>query len=304
MAAVVASTPAFSGKTLTSAAGCRTVRAGYRWVMYVIATFFRWRSTRDRGRCAVGVVLAGVLWGIWATGAAAADAGLADAAKARDWPRVAALIGAGADVDARQADGATALHWAAYWDEPGRAGGSGSGRRGRGCAERLRGGAVVGGLCESSPRRRRAAAGGRGRSQPRARVGRDAADAVRPHRRSPGGAGAARAWRGHRSHRAGAGADRADVGGGQPAAGGDPGAAGARRRGARADPDGAAVSRGPGSAARRARRARRGSMPAGSRRCCSRPGTETSSRRGRCWRRVVTRTIGGQTATAPWWWRR
>ncbi len=86
--------------------------------MYAIATFFRWRSTRDRGRCAAGVVLAGVLWGIWATGAAAADAGLADAAKARDWPRVAALIGAGADVDARQADGATALHWAAYWDEP------------------------------------------------------------------------------------------------------------------------------------------------------------------------------------------
>ncbi len=60
------------------------------------------------------------LSGVWAPGAAAAgaDGGLADAAKARDWPRVAALIGAGADVDARQPDGATALHWAAYWDEP------------------------------------------------------------------------------------------------------------------------------------------------------------------------------------------
>ena len=64
--------------------------------------------------------MAFVLSGVWASGAAAAgaDGGLADAAKARDWARVAALIEAGADVDARQADGATALHWAAYWDEP------------------------------------------------------------------------------------------------------------------------------------------------------------------------------------------
>ena len=64
--------------------------------------------------------MAFALSGLWAAGAsgAGADAGLADAAKARDWARVAALIDGGADVDAPQADGATALHWAAYWDAP------------------------------------------------------------------------------------------------------------------------------------------------------------------------------------------
>ena len=85
------------------------------------ATSFRrrWGSAshrRPRGTCAV---LAGALWCVGAIGtvAAGADGGLGDAAKARDWAQVAALIGEGADVDARQADGATALHWAAYWAE-------------------------------------------------------------------------------------------------------------------------------------------------------------------------------------------
>ena len=65
------------------------------------------------------IVVAFVLGGVWASGVAAAgaDGELADAAKARDWPRLAALIDGGANVDAPQADGATALHWAAYWDE-------------------------------------------------------------------------------------------------------------------------------------------------------------------------------------------
>ena len=58
------------------------------------------------------------LSGVWLSGATAAgaDNGLADAAKARDWPRVEALLDEGADAGAAQADGATALHWAAYWD--------------------------------------------------------------------------------------------------------------------------------------------------------------------------------------------
>ena len=77
-------------------------------------------ANSDRRWCAsaVAVSMALALSGLWASGAAAAgaDDGLADAAKARDWPRVAALIDGGADVDATQADGATALHWAAYWD--------------------------------------------------------------------------------------------------------------------------------------------------------------------------------------------
>ena len=47
----------------------------------------------------------------------AADQPLADAARRADWGVVRALVGQGADVTARQGDGATALHWAAYWDE-------------------------------------------------------------------------------------------------------------------------------------------------------------------------------------------
>jgi len=50
-------------------------------------------------------------------GAAAASPPLVDAAKARDWDAVRELIAAGADVTARAPDGATALHWASYWDD-------------------------------------------------------------------------------------------------------------------------------------------------------------------------------------------
>ena len=88
--------------------------------MYATESFGRCRANPGRPSCGAAVVMVFALSGVWAPGAAAvgADGGLADAAKARDWPRVAALIEAGADVDARQADGATAVHWAAYWDEP------------------------------------------------------------------------------------------------------------------------------------------------------------------------------------------
>ena len=47
----------------------------------------------------------------------AADQPLADAARRADWSVVRALVEQGADVTTRQGDGATALHWAAYWDE-------------------------------------------------------------------------------------------------------------------------------------------------------------------------------------------
>ncbi|MCY4025992.1 MAG: ankyrin repeat domain-containing protein [Acidobacteria bacterium] len=47
----------------------------------------------------------------------AADRPLADAARRADWGVVRALVERGADVTERQGDGATALHWAAYWDE-------------------------------------------------------------------------------------------------------------------------------------------------------------------------------------------
>ena len=49
--------------------------------------------------------------------ASAAGAPLADAAEKADWKRVRALVKEGADATAAQADGMTALHWAAYHDE-------------------------------------------------------------------------------------------------------------------------------------------------------------------------------------------
>jgi ankyrin repeat protein len=49
--------------------------------------------------------------------AAAANAPIADAAERADWPRVAALLREHADVKTAQADGMTALHWAAYHDD-------------------------------------------------------------------------------------------------------------------------------------------------------------------------------------------
>ncbi|MDA1315199.1 MAG: ankyrin repeat domain-containing protein [Acidobacteria bacterium] len=56
----------------------------------------------------------------WALSAACllagSDSPLADAAKQGDLPAVHALIAQGADVSASQADGMTALHWAAYQD--------------------------------------------------------------------------------------------------------------------------------------------------------------------------------------------
>ena len=42
---------------------------------------------------------------------------LVDAARGRDASEVRELLDAGADVNARQPDGATALHWAAHWDD-------------------------------------------------------------------------------------------------------------------------------------------------------------------------------------------
>src|SRR5262245_54146466 len=49
--------------------------------------------------------------------AAAAATRLGDAEKARDRGAVRALIQQKADARARQPDGATALHWAAHWDD-------------------------------------------------------------------------------------------------------------------------------------------------------------------------------------------
>jgi ankyrin repeat protein len=50
-------------------------------------------------------------------GAAGTEAPLADAVEHRDQPAVLALLNQHVDVNARQSDGATALHWAAYLDD-------------------------------------------------------------------------------------------------------------------------------------------------------------------------------------------
>ncbi len=78
----------------------------------------------DRGRsastlpvalvCCSALLLA--LAGAHAAAAAPPEAPLADAAKRADWAAVRKLLQAGADVDARQGDGSTALHWASYRD--------------------------------------------------------------------------------------------------------------------------------------------------------------------------------------------
>lgn len=52
-----------------------------------------------------------------AAGTAAEAADLIEAVRGRDHAAVATLLAAGADVDARQPDGATALHWAAHHDD-------------------------------------------------------------------------------------------------------------------------------------------------------------------------------------------
>ena len=51
-----------------------------------------------------------------ALGATGADTPLADAAKQQDWDLVRTLVAQGTDTDSSQPDGATALHWAAYWN--------------------------------------------------------------------------------------------------------------------------------------------------------------------------------------------
>ena len=65
------------------------------------------------------IVSVWLLCGVVLTGLtpAAADRRLVDAAKAKDWEAVRLLVGQGLDVDTAQADGATALHWAAYWND-------------------------------------------------------------------------------------------------------------------------------------------------------------------------------------------
>ena len=68
-------------------------------------------KARYRGLIPLGLALVLV-------GAGAADLPpLIEAAKGGDWEAVGALLEQGADVTATAPDGATALHWASYWDD-------------------------------------------------------------------------------------------------------------------------------------------------------------------------------------------
>jgi ankyrin repeat protein len=58
-----------------------------------------------------------VLLALSSTGAGSTAPVVADAVKARDMAAVTTLLKKSADVNARQADGTTALHWAAFWDD-------------------------------------------------------------------------------------------------------------------------------------------------------------------------------------------
>src|SRR6184192_3352322 len=65
-----------------------------------------------------GVAFAAILLSVFVVSlSAASDARLIDAIKAHDTAAVRALLKARADVNATQGDGATALHWAARYDD-------------------------------------------------------------------------------------------------------------------------------------------------------------------------------------------
>ena len=74
------------------------------------------RAERARRRTVCGAAAAVALTAA-AVSAAGGETPLVDAAAGRDWPAVRALLRAAADVNAAHGDGATALHWAAHWDD-------------------------------------------------------------------------------------------------------------------------------------------------------------------------------------------
>jgi ankyrin repeat protein len=63
------------------------------------------------------LTLSAVVWLVVGSAAAEPDRRLADAVERKDFGAVRTLLKARADVNGRQHDGATALHWAAHWDD-------------------------------------------------------------------------------------------------------------------------------------------------------------------------------------------
>ncbi len=72
---------------------------------------------RTLRRVVGGAALAAALLAHGSHLGAQADGDLIAAIKNRDLEQVRVLLDQHADVNARGADGATALHWAAYWDK-------------------------------------------------------------------------------------------------------------------------------------------------------------------------------------------
>jgi ankyrin repeat protein len=73
------------------------------------------QSARARGRFASMTALS--VLGLLGLAVADPDRRVVEAAKSRDLAALRALVSAKADVKAPQGDGATALHWAAHWDD-------------------------------------------------------------------------------------------------------------------------------------------------------------------------------------------
>ena len=72
-------------------------------------------SKRSAAVRSVVLVVSGL--GLLAATAAAQGQPVADAAKRQDWAALQQLLRGGADVNLKQGDGATALHWAVYWND-------------------------------------------------------------------------------------------------------------------------------------------------------------------------------------------
>src|SRR6478736_6305535 len=68
-------------------------------------------------RCRIVLAMVLLLLASGGPAAAAADAALADAAERASWTQVRSLLERHVDVNAAQADGMTALHWAAHHDD-------------------------------------------------------------------------------------------------------------------------------------------------------------------------------------------
>ena len=84
---------------------------------FVRQTTHAWRMKSVHSRKLTGMLLATLLPALAGPGAAGQDVRLLDAARAADSAGVIALLEQGVSANIRQADGATALHWAAHWDD-------------------------------------------------------------------------------------------------------------------------------------------------------------------------------------------